>query len=211
MINKIYFTLVASVITVSTIQAQSDDRRENVEFGAKVGINASNVWDEKGQDFQADTKAGFAGGIFLGIPIGKFLGIQPEVLISQKGFKGSGTLLGFPYSFSRTTTYLDIPLQVQLKPSEFLTFVAGPQFSYLLNQKDNFTFGSNSVDQEQQFSNDNVRKNILGFVVGVDFIFKSVVLSGRGGVDFQTNNGNGTSTTPNYKNQWLQVTLGFKI
>tara|TARA_R110000737_G_scaffold348572_1_gene382735 strand:- start:15882 stop:16520 length:639 start_codon:yes stop_codon:yes gene_type:complete len=210
--KNIYFISAICVLSITGLWAQSEDRRENFEFGIKAGINASNVWDEQGEDFRADTKAGLAAGVWFGIPIGTFLGVQPEILISQKGFKGSGTLLGFPYSFSRTTSYLDIPLLVQLKPAEFITILAGPQFSYLFNQKDNYTFGTSSIDQEQQFSNDNIRKNILGFVVGLDLLYENLVVSGRAGWDFQSNNGDGTnSTTPRYKNQWLQFTLGFKI
>lgn len=197
----------------TTLNAQTNEThpREDVRFGIKIGMNNSNVWDEAGQDFEANPKLGFVGGAFFGIPIGKSFGIQPELLISQKGFKGSGTLFTIPYSFSSTTTYLDIPLQFQLKPVDQLTIVLGPQYSYLLNQKDEFTFGSNSTAQEKEFDNDNVRKNILGFVAGADIILSSFVLSGRLGWDFQTNNGDGTSSTPRYKNQWLQFTVGFII
>lgn len=209
--TKIYLLTAVCLLMLSTLNVQSQDRRESFEFGVKAGLNISNVWDSKDQEFNADPKIGLAGGVFLGIPIGPYIGIQPELLISQKGFKGSGSLLGFPYSFTRTTTYLDIPLQVQLKPAEFVTILAGPQFSYLLKQKDNYTFGTNSVDQEQEFENENIRKNILGFVVGADFIYQYFVFSGRMGWDFQTNTGDGTSLTPRYKNRWLQVTVGLKI
>ncbi|MBU1719358.1 MAG: PorT family protein [Bacteroidetes bacterium] len=197
----------------ATIKAQSDDidQREKATFGIKAGLNHSNVWDANGEDFRADPKLGFAGGVFIGIPIGTFLGFQPEILLSQKGFKGSGTLFSFPYSFSRTTTYLDIPLQLQVKPAEFLTVVLGPQYSYLMYKKDTYTFGANSFDQETEFDNDNIRKNTLGFVAGADIIVSHIVVSGRVGWDFQTNNGDGTSSTPRYKNRWLQFTVGFKI
>lgn len=210
--------IVIGLITLSlgaTIKAQEAgiDSRGIFAFGIKAGLNHSNVWDEQGQDFKADPKYGFAGGVFLGIPIGRFLGFQPEVLFSQKGFQSSGLLLGSTtdYSFSRTTTYIDVPLQLQVKPAEFLTLLAGPQYSYLMNVKDVYTLGANSSAQEQQFNNDNIRKNVLGFVVGADIIIKYVVLSGRMGWDVQTNNGDGTSSTSRYKNKWLQLTIGFKI
>lgn len=196
---------------VSKMDAQDTDPREKATFGIKAGLNSSNVWDEKGQDFEADAKLGFVGGAFLGIPIGKFLGFQPELLVSQKGFQGAGTLFGTPYSFTRTTTYLDIPLQLQVKPIEFLTIVLGPQYSYLFHQKDEFTYGSNAVAQEQEFENDNIRKNVLGFVFGADINISHLVVSGRMGWDFQTNVGDGSSYTPRYKNQWIQLTIGFKI
>jgi hypothetical protein len=196
-----------------TVKAQTTetDPREKLTFGVKGGLNYSNVWDEQGQDFKADPRVGFAGGLFLGVPIGKFLGFQPEVLVSQKGFQGSGTRLLSSYSFSRTTTYLDVPLQLQIKPTQFLTVVLGPQYSYLMHQKDVYTFGENSTAQDEEFENDNVRKNILGFVAGADINISHVVVSGRMGWDFQANNGDGTSEAPRYKNKWLQLTVGFKI
>lgn len=211
MIQKIALSVAICLIAISAVKAQDEDRRENFEFGARAGINFSNVWDAQTDEFRADTKAGFAGGVFLGIPIGKFLGIQPEVLISQKGIKTSGTLFEQTYSNKRTTTFLDIPLQVQVKPAKFLTIVAGPQFSYLLKQKDEFTFGINSSVQEQEFQNENIRKNILGFVFGADIVIEHIMVSGRIGWDMQNNLGDGTSTTPRYKNQWLQFTLGYII
>jgi len=208
---KNYFLLAMSFLFIAALGAQNVDNREKFDIGARVGFNVSNVWDSSTADFRADAKAGFAGGIFAGIPIGKFLGVQPEILLSQKGFKGAGTLLGSPYTFRRTTTYLDIPLQLQIKPSRFVTLVGGPQFSYLLHQKDKYTFGNNSTEQQQEFNNDNIRKNILGFVGGFDFIYQHFVFAGRVGWDFQTNLGDGTSMTPRYKNRWVQVGFGFKI
>lgn len=199
-----------SLTAMTTINAQ-DDNGSDLTFGLKAGMNYSNVWDEKGQDFVADSKLGFAGGAFLGIPFGEFLGFQPEVLISQKGLQATGTLMGSPYSYTKTTTYLDIPLQLQLRPTEFLSILVGPQYSYLMNQKTVYTYGLNSIEQEQEFSNDNYRKNILGFVAGADINISHIVVSGRMGWDFQTNHGDGSSSTPRYKNKWVQLTIGFKI
>lgn len=200
-------------LTIGTISAQDKaaDKRDQLVFGIKAGMNVSNVWDEQGADFVADPKLGAAAGVFLAVPIVKYFGVQPELLFSQKGFKGGGVLLGFPYSFTRTTSYLDVPILVQFKPIEYFTLLAGPQFSYLLNEKNVYTFGSNSSEQEQAFSNEDVRNNILGFVVGADVTVKAFVLSARAGWDFQNNNKNGVSTTPRYKNQFLQLTIGFRI
>lgn len=202
--------LLSSGITINT-QAGGLIPTGDFTFGAKVGLNFSNVWDEKGLDFQADPKIGLAGGVFLGVPIGKILGFQPEILISQKGLQGSGTLLGLPYSFSRTTTYIDVPLQLQVKPTTFLTLVVGPKYSFLMHEKNIYTLATNSAAQEEEFSNDNIRRNIFGVVAGADFYISHLVLSGRIGWDLQTNNGDGTSSTPRYKNQWLQLTAGFKL
>jgi hypothetical protein len=208
--NK-YTAITLFCVTFSGLFAQNEDKREQLTFGVKAGVNISNVWDEKGQDFVADSKLGAAGGVFVSVPIGKYMGIQPEVLFSQKGFKGSGKLLGTSYSFTRTTSYLDVPILFQFKPIQYFTFLIGPQFSYLFKEKNVYTFGSNSTEQEQEFANEDLRNNILGFVIGADFNISYLVVSARAGWDFQTNNKNGTSTTPRYKNQLLQLTIGFRI
>src|SRR5688500_5533792 len=93
-LNIITCLLALSLAITTTARETSIDPRENLSFGLKAGINSSNVWDEEGEDFEANSRLGFAGGIFLGIPMGTFLGFQPEVLISQKGFQGSGTMFG---------------------------------------------------------------------------------------------------------------------
>ncbi len=211
MINKSIIVGAICLLCINNVSGQVEDSRKKLAFGMKAGANLSNVWDSQGDNFRAENKYGLAGGIFLGIPLGKIVGLQPEILVSQKGFEGSGSLLGQNYSFSRTTTHVDIPLQLQIKPVRFITLVAGPQFSYLLHQKDEYTFGNNSTEQEQAFQNDNVRKNILGFVVGADLNFNHLVISGRANRDYQTNNEDGTSSTPRYKNELLQLTLGYRF
>ncbi len=180
-------------------------------FGIKAGINNANVWDEEDQNFRANRKLGLVLGAYAALPIGSLLGFQPEILLSQKGFKGTGILLGTAYAYTRTTTHVDIPLQLQIKPAELITFLIGPQISYLIYQKDVQTSGANSTAQTQEFDNENLRKSTLGFTIGADVNMGRLVASGRLGWDFQNNNADGTSSTPRYKNQWLQLTLGYRI
>lgn len=202
---------ITTTIAVAQESSNETDNREKFQFGLKAGLNYSNVYDEQGEEFDADAKFGFVGGLFVAIPIGKYFGIQPEVLISQKGFRGSGVILGNKYSFTRTTTYIDVPLQFMLKPSEFITILAGPQFSYLMNQRDVFTSSFVSYEQEQEFKQDNIRKNVFGVVGGFDINLRHITLGARAACDLQTNAGDGTSSTPRYKNVWLQGTVGYKF
>jgi hypothetical protein len=185
--------------------------QDEVSFGLKIGTNYSNVYDSKGEDFQADSKFGFATGVFLSIPAGKYLGFQPEILFSQKGFKGTGSMLGSTYDLTRTTNYIDIPLLVAVKPIESFTLLAGPQFSYLIKQKDKFTNSTTNFQQEEEFNNDNIRKNTLCFIGGFDINMEHTVLGARVGWDLSNNNGNGTSSTPRYKNVWAQATIGYRF
>ncbi|MEX2484059.1 MAG: porin family protein [Brumimicrobium sp.] len=207
-VNKI-LVLVGIMSIASTAISQEDDYREELRFGIKAGGNFSNVYDSQSDDFEADGKLGFAGGVALSIPIGKYFGIQPELLLSQKGFKGRGSFLGSDYSFKRTTTYIDIPLQFQLKPSRYVTILVGPQYSYLIKQKDEFNSDFIDSSDEDEFENDNIRRNMLGIVAGLDVNIQKFVFGARMGWDFQNNHGDGSSNTPRYKNVWLQGTVGF--
>lgn len=209
--KKLLFLLAGIAILGINATAQQVDTRSKLQFGIKAGGNFSNVYDSEGEDFNADPKVGLAIGSFFSIPVGEVLGIQPEVLFSQKGFKATGTMLGSSYSFTRTTNYIDIPIYFTLKPISFLTIMAGPQYSYLLQQKDVFTNQSNSLVLETEFDNDNIRKNTICFTGGFDLNFNHLALGARVGWDLFKNNGDGTSTTPRYKNVWYQLTLGYKI
>lgn len=204
-------SIFISLIAVSKAQTTIADERRKLVIGAKAGGNISNVYDVIGQDFRANPKIGLAGGVFFDIPIWKYIGIQPEVLFSQKGYQSTGVLLGGTYSDTRTTSFLDIPLQIQFKPARFIAFLGGIQYSYLLYQKDVFSFGANSTSQEQASRNDNVRKNICGAVFGIDFTIDHLIISGKGCWDLQRNNGDGSSYMPRYKNIWFQLTVGFRL
>ncbi|MES2574872.1 MAG: porin family protein [Bacteroidota bacterium] len=206
--------LVFVTISLTNANAQSPtttDNREKLTFGLKLGANYSNVCDSDNNDLVANWKFGFVGGGFISIPFGRFIGIQPEILFSQKGYKTSGTYLGSTYEMTRTTDYIDVPLLFAVKPIEQITILFGPQFSYLIKQKDNFTGGTISSTQQQDFDNDNIRKNTLCLTGGLDFNLENFVIGLRTGWDLKDNDGDGNTTTPRYKNMWHQLTVGYKF
>lgn len=210
-LTMIALCILYTSISIAQNTSTDTDNREKLQVGAKIGLNYSNVYDARGERFNADAKFGLATGVFMEIPFEKYLGLQPEIVFSQKGFKGSGINLGSSYQFTRTTSYIDIPLQLTLKPSEFITFLVGPQFSYLVYQQDRFVSSAVSYEQEQEFKNDDIRKNVFGIVGGLNINIRHVVIGARIAGDLQNNNGDGTSTTPRYKNIWYQATIGFKL
>jgi hypothetical protein len=202
---------LVSIIVVILAVTYNTNGQSKLAFGVKAGANYSNVYDSKGEDFNADPKFGLVTGAFLSIPLGKFIGVQPEVLFSQKGFKATGTMLGSPYDLVRTTSYIDVPLLVSVTPIESITILAGPQFSFLMKQRDKFNGPTTNFDQEEEFENDNLRKNTLCFTGGADFNLDHTVISLRTGWDLSNNNGNGTSSTPRYKNVWVQAAIGYRF
>ncbi len=202
------FPLISSNLIA---QENKTDFRRKLILGLRAGVNYSKVYDAQGDNFVAEPKWGFAGGAFVSVPIGMYVGLQPEVMFSQKGFKASGNVIGLPYKLTRTTTFIDVPLFLSLKPSEFITILAGPQFSYLINQVDAFENGTTTIEQEQNFEQQDIRKNLFGLSVGANINLKHFVISGRAAWDVSKNNPDGSSTTPRYKNFNYQVTLGYRF
>lgn len=205
--RKIFLALIIYFGFFNILLAENEEDLK-LSLGVKVGLNLSNVYDGEGEDFVADGKVGAVIGAFVFIPIGHFIGIQPELQFSQKGYGAQGLLLGSKYDITRTTNYLDIPILFGFKIAKNVTLVAGPQYSYLLSQSIKYESGKTIIEQVNEFENDNIRENTLGFVIGADFYLDQIVIGGRAGWDLQKNDGNGNSTTPRYKNQWLQLTVG---
>jgi hypothetical protein len=204
-------TLLFFVAQKSNAQINKDDKELNIRIGAKVGLNYSNVFDQKGDDFLADSKFGLAGGGFISIPLGLRFGLQPEVLFSQKGYKATGSIIGFDYEMTRKTSFIDIPLYFAFRPIPVITVLAGPQFSYLINQKDVFTSSAVSYNAEQEFKNENIRKNIMSLIGGIDINLNTIMIGARAGFDVQENQGDGTNMIPRYKNVWFQGTIGIRL
>lgn len=219
MMKNLIVLMTLCLFVVVGVNAQNDNSKYDFDnkssaifFGAKAGLNYSNIYDTEGEAFEYDPKFGFAGGIFVSIPIGDFLGIQPEVLFSQKGYKAKGILFDEAYEITRTSNYIDVPLLVSVRPVSFLSILAGPQYSFLLSQKNKVVNGNTSVEQKQEFDNESLRKNTVCFTGGVDVNVRHLVVGARVGWDLFKNNGNNDSqTTPRYKNSWVQLTLGYRM
>ena len=203
--------VVAVLFFATTMVSAQSDASNRVSLGLKFGANLSNVYDTEGEEFEADAKLGMATGLFITLPITHFLGFQPELLFSQKGYRGSGSVLGSDYSFKRTTNYIDVPLLLTFRTGDYLTLLFGPQYSFLLSQ--NYTFKSDVLDisRDEQFDNENLRKNTFCVTGGVDINLSNIVIGARAGWDVQSNEGDGTSSTPRYKNMWYQATIGYRF
>ena len=194
------------IVTLNNLYAQE---RTTIQFGFKAGTNYSDAYDQKGVSFNTTGKLGAVVGAYLAVCVGDYVCVQPELLLSQKGFKATGKVLGSNFDITRTTTYLDLPVLLALKPNEFVSILFGPQYAYLLNQKN--VFNNNTSEQQTQFKDENIRKNMFSIIGGVDVALQNWVIGGRLGWDVRSNNLNTVSVTPQYKNAWAQVTLGYKI
>src|ERR1700722_8074242 len=94
-----FLTIAAfALLEGATIMAQNapfdyQDDRNIFQIGIKGGFNNSDINYSLGggQNFEPTPIYGPVGGVFFSIPFGTFLGIQPEVLYSQKGYASQGS------------------------------------------------------------------------------------------------------------------------
>ena len=191
--------------------SQQIDLRDEFNAGVKAGLNRANIFDTQGENFVAERKYGFAGGAFLQIPFGSFLGLQPEVLYSQKGFNATVTNAGRTYEYTRSLNYIDVPLLLQVKPVESFYFLAGPQYSYLIGHRERFRSGNSTVDEQNRIRGQRLRTNTLSATAGFDVNIDNFVISGRAGWELLQNLGAGTSISPRYRNAWVQGTVGLRF
>lgn len=210
-IMAVLLLALANIATAQEDVPLESSIRNRIQLGLKAGAGYANVYNTKGESFDANGRFGFTGGGFLIIPVGNYFAVQPEVTITQKGFKASGRLLGNPYNVKRKTTYLEVPVLFTFTPFRYITILAGPQYSYLLREHNAIATSAFSYEQEQEFKQDDTRKNIMGVAAGVDINLGHFVVSGRVGFDILHNNRDGTSSTPRYKNVVTQFTIGYKL
>jgi hypothetical protein len=192
-------------------QTSSTPKTNDVHFGLRAGLNLSNIIKSGDNDFSTDIKPGFNAAAFLEIPIVNGFSVQPELQFSQKGYITTGSALGTPYEYKVTTNYVEIPLLAKISPTNNFGIVVGPQFSFLTSTKTKFKTSNSSYEDYDDVDNDNLRKNILGGVLGIEVNSSNAVFGLRYNLDFQANNGDGTSTTPKYKNQVLGLSVGIRF
>lgn len=198
--------IAAAALAIFTGQANA--QKTKVKLGVRAGANLSNIVKSGDSDFSTGSKMGFNAAVFADLPLASVFSIQPELQFSQKGFRSTGSFLGSPYEYKQTTNFIEVPILAKIKPSANFAILAGPQFSFLSSTKTSFNVSNTSYEDIVKEENDNLRKNILGGVLGLEASSKNFLVGLRYNLDFQANNGDGTSTTLKYKNQVTSLYIG---
>lgn len=164
--------LIAVAITMVAFTTVS---KAQFEIGARAGVNLSQVRGEgSGSDGEFwntnETRStGFTGGIYT--RFGDKLFLQPEFIISQKGGTTTG-VFGVERTFKQT--YFDIPVLVGAKVADVLRIQAGPVATFLVNEDDGFFENLGIQNNDDEF-----RKAILGYQLGVGFDISKIRLDMR--------------------------------
>lgn len=205
---KKIFILAIGLFITGAANAQSTDKP--IKVGVKAGVNYSNIIKDDGNNnFKTDYLVGYHAGITLDIKLLENLAFTPEALYSTKGYK----LTNGVGEFTQTTNFIDIPILASIKLGGGLNLVAGPQVSFLLSTNNKFETGFGTTQQQIVEDDANrFKKSLVGGLIGFRYDFSNKIgINGRYSLDFQKNNENGSSQTPEYKNQVFQLGLGIKF
>lgn len=205
---KKIFILAIGLFITGAANAQSTDKP--IKLGVKAGVNYSNIIKDDGNNnFKTDYLVGYHAGVTLDIKLSDNFAFTPEALYSTKGYKSTSAI----GEFTQTTHFIDVPILASVKLGGGLNLVAGPQVSFLLSTDNKFETGFGTAQQQiVEDDADRFKKSLVGGVIGFRYDFSNKIgINGRYALDFQKNNENGSSQTPEYKNQVFQVGLGIKF
>jgi hypothetical protein len=205
---KKIFILAIGLFVTGAANAQSTD--QPIRLGVKAGANYSNIIKDDGNNnFKTDYLVGYHAGLTLDIKLLENLAFTPEALYSTKGYKLTSSV----GEFTQTTHFIDVPILASVRLGGGLNLVAGPQVSFLLSTNNKFETGFGTAEQKiVEDDSDRFKKSLVGGLIGFRYDFSNKIgINGRYALDFQKNNENGSSQTPEFKNQVFQLGLGLKF
>jgi hypothetical protein len=142
--NFVRMALPAALLFAVPLHAQTT-------IGVKGGLNVSDI-STNIPDIEdiKESKTGFVGGGYVNLPLGSTFALQPEVLYSQEGFKGTEPdLTGVEAQFK--VDYFQIPVLVKAQfPSGTIrpAVYAGPVVSFESSCKLGLSAGGTSAEYD---------------------------------------------------------------
>ena len=182
------------------------------QFGVKAGMNVSSLSSDASLSDQK-SKIGFNAGVFMNAPLAENFSIQPELMYSQMGDKGTTTILGTEYSSARNHDYITLPVMFQYNATPSFYLEAGPEFGLLVSAKNKLKNESNGNTLAESSS---YKDDLNGFNVGVGlgagyYFTPNVGLTARyvaGLTDIAKDRPSGSDSV---KNNVFQVGLAYKF
>ena len=193
--SKILTLFTAFMMTVVIAAAQG-----SIKIGVKAGATMYKI---DGVSFSDQFKWGYHAGGMAELMFSKTFGIQPEVLFNQSNTQTGYSFDTLYHSLNPGTiknvqlNYLSIPVLLNWRPSPFITFQAGPQFSVLMSKDRSLL-----QDGAEAFKHGNV--SLIG---GVQLNILAFRIYGRYGVGLS--NLNNIDNSDKWKSRGIQLGAGF--
>lgn len=181
---------------------------QEVEYGVKGGLNVASL---RGSDKGFDSRGGFHIGGFAEIKMSEQFFLQPELLFSQQGTKGTFLELAGAQLYEVENTirydYLNIPVMLKFYFLKDFSLLAGPQIGYLVSAKEKIKVKSISLQTDVK---NELKELDFGFNFGMGYNFtKSVFAEATYNLGL-TYLGK-ESEMQDIRNRVVQVSLGYKF
>src|SRR5262245_7609793 len=127
--------LAGALCLVAPAKAQETDEHSasdamNVSFGAKGGVNWSNLWVKEVDD--RNPRLGFHLGLFTRFASSSSLGVQLEALYDQKGTTIHRTFDDIDQEITYKFDYITMPLLIVVPMGEVMELHAGGYLGYMI-------------------------------------------------------------------------------
>lgn len=179
--KKLFLAVAVSFTTFSTALAQDSD------FGIKAGVNYSTL--SGNEEAGIEYLLGFHAGLIAEFELSPRFAIQPELVYSLEGTESAVTMEEDDFFFSSEQKiklgYLNLPLMAKFYVTEGLSLQAGPQISYLLSGKNEYTISSNMGEdlEVNESGTEDIKEDLKSFSFGLNFglgyEFSSLFLQAR--------------------------------
>lgn len=168
----------------------------NLEYGFKAGLNFSGFHDET-----ITSKRGLQIGTFFSYSNKNKLKLRVECLYSEKGGNYSISSNGVGTGYVTDLNYIDIPLLIEYKLIDKLSFFSGFQTGFLIHSKT--TLG---LDLSSELINDDINNFDFGIIGGFVYKIEDFFLEARYNYGLVN-----VFKTLNSKNSTISLCLGYKI
>jgi len=198
---------VRSILTLAFVMGLALPVFSQAKFalGVRGGLNLSSFNISQGVS-NIDNRTGFHGGAFALLKIAKF-GIQPEVQFSRQGSSFRLNTTNIEANFD----YINVPIMLKLYLVGGLNLQAGPQFGFLSTSELKETVGAITSVQDAKDRLGRRSDTSLALGAGWDLPFGLMVearyIFGLSDVQLRPF----TQTPIDFRNQVIQVTLGYKL
>ena len=134
-------TLLVACIAMACSAAFAEG---NISYGAKVGVNLTNLVGKGAKDFH-DMKFGYQVGLFAEFQVAPNIAIAPEVVFSDQGFSNTSEIVFSDNGLSNKTAtgdriydycnYINVPVMAKFYVAKDLSIDFGPQVGFMVYNK----------------------------------------------------------------------------
>ncbi|MFO8146543.1 MAG: porin family protein [Bacteroidota bacterium] len=142
--KKSVLLIAVAFFGITAVSAQ-----ESVIFGAKGGVNFSNMSSD-GFD-ENNSRTGFHLGLLAEVPLTDRISLQPEVLYSTQGTEARRMVGGTSYLGEYNLDYIQVPVLAKIYLIEGLSLEVGPSFNFLTKEESKLTAGSVTTTSETDY------------------------------------------------------------